>query len=429
MKPVLRIKGDDAVDEFEELLITYKNTVERFVKYRLNAVPDADDILQEVYITAYEKFHQLKNKDSFKFWILTIARNKCNDYFRKMAKFMELPIDEINENQLTYGIHGKLESTAVSDIVDLLPDKDKQMLYLYFWKDIPQEEIARKLNIPAGTVKSRLYTAKQNFKNQYQKGDNIMKTMPKSLPEYKIEAVNDHPFSIKWEEVMGWFLVPKLGEKLNWAMYNTATGKMMEFFETKVNGKATVHNIEGVDISVKQTVYDNGKPEVTDWNFVAQLTETHCRYLAAVRQEKDMKYYYTFLDEKFAQNWGFGENNCGNEVNFSPKGDIKRIGNEVTHNNKDFLLDIVGRYNVTVNEKTYDTVCIMDIETYDNNIVSEQFIDKNGRTILWRRYNKDTWQFESRGKKWSEIFPGNDRITVNGETYVQWYDCITDYIF
>ncbi len=66
-------------------------------------------------------------------------------------------------------------------------------------------------------------------------------------------------------------------------------------------------------------------------------------------------------------------------------------------------MDIVGRYTVTIGGKSYDTVCVMDIETYNCGVVSEQFLDKNGKTILWRRFNRDDWAIEYYQKKWSEI--------------------------
>ena len=91
-------------------------------------------------------------------------------------------------------------------------------------------------------------------------------------------------------------------------------------------------------------------------------------------------------------------------------------------------MDIVGRYTVTIGGKNYDAVCVMDIETYDCGVVSEQFLDKNGKTILWRRFNRDDWAIDRYKKLWSEQLPENDRLTVNGTTYVHWYDCITDYI-
>lgn len=82
---------------FEKLLEAERVSIERFVRFRLNFQADADDVLQEVYLTAYQKFPQLNKKDSFKAWIISIARNKCTDYFRKKAIQYEIPIDEISE--------------------------------------------------------------------------------------------------------------------------------------------------------------------------------------------------------------------------------------------------------------------------------------------------------------------------------------------
>ena len=197
------------MDEFERLLEAERVSVERFVRFRLNSKTDADDILQEIFFTAFQKFPQLIKKDSFKAWIISIARNKCNDYYRKKALQYEIPIDELTESELSDGRHGISVITTVRETLDLLGDKDKQILYLYFWKELPQAEIAKRLNIPVGTVKSRLHTAKQNFKARYpyntegSKGENTMKKLPEFIPEYKIEASTKAPFSVKWEEFLG----------------------------------------------------------------------------------------------------------------------------------------------------------------------------------------------------------------------------------
>jgi len=419
---------------FEGLLEAEQVSVERFVRFRINAKADADDVLQEVFLTAYQKFPQLKNKDCFRSWIISIARNKCNDYFRKKAGVYEIPIDALTGRELSHGRFGVLEVTTVRETLNLLGDKDKQILYLFFWKELPQAEIAKQLSIPLGTVKSRLYTAKQKFKNIYpyhteeSKGECTMKKLPALIPEYKIEACTEAPFAVKWEELMGWFLVPKLGEKLSWGMYDIPSRKCSHVFDMKVTGKAKVHGIEGVELTAREASYSN-KKEVINRTFVAQLTDTHCRYLATLRNDGDVRNYITFLDgDEFMPNWGFGEDNCGNETNIAVKGDIVRTGTTVTSADKDFLLDIVGRYTVTIGGKSYDTVCVMDIETYDCGVVSEQFLDQNGKTILWRRFNRDDWAIDRYKKKWSELLPENDRLTVNGTTYVHWYDCITDYI-
>lgn len=421
--------------DFEELLAEYGVFAERFVKFRISVRADAEDVLQEVYILAYEKFSQLKNQDSFKAWLISIARNKCNDYFRRQAGVMEIPLEVLEEKQLTDSRFGVAEGNMVQETLEKLGDKDKQILYLYYWKELPQAEIAKRLDVPLGTVKSRLHTARQNFKKQYPdykeaiKGEGKMKRLPEILPAYKIEEAKEAPFSVKWEELMGWFLVPKLGEKLSWGMYDIPSRKCNHIYDLKVTGKAKVHGIEGVELTAREASY-SVKKEVINRTFVAQLTDTHCRFLASLRTDGDVRNYITFLDgEEFMPNWGFGEDNCGNETNLSPKGDIMRDGNVITSVDKEFLLDIVGRYKVTINGKTYDTVCVMDIETYNAGVVSEQFLDENGKTILWRRFNRNDWAYDRYGELWSEQLPENEQLIVNGQVYVQWYDCVTDYIF
>lgn len=57
-----------------------------------------------------------------------------------------------------------------------------------------------------------------------------------------------------------------------------------------------------------------------------------------------------------------------------------------------------------------------------------QFIDKKGKTVLWKRFNRNNWEFNRYQKLWKDILPESETIVVNGETYVNWYDCITDYI-
>ncbi|MBR6477016.1 MAG: sigma-70 family RNA polymerase sigma factor [Lachnospiraceae bacterium] len=454
--------------EFELLLEQVKKSVEYFVKCKVSPAEDAQDVLQETYLTAYQRFDQLKDHGAFKAWILSIARNKCNDHFRQKAAVLEIPMEDGQEYSQGDGRMGIAEVLAVRDNLERLADKEKEILYLYFWKQMLQEVIAKMLDIPVGTVKSRLHAAKQRFRESYEgkaqqrlagagmqngsdlheerkkhnlqnsalsrqenelEGVNVMKRLPEYMPKYTITARAEEPFAVKWEELMGWFLVPRLGEELSWGMYDQPSGKCDHVYDMKVTGRAKVHGIEGVELTARESSYSE-KEEVINRTFVAQLTDTHCRYLATIRNDDGVRNFITFLDgEEFMNCWGFGEDNCGNETNLAPKGDIKREGNVITTAKKDFLLDIVGRYDVTICGKTYDTVCVMDVQTYNNGVVSEQFLDKNGRTILWRRFNKNDWHVEHYGGKlWSEQLPENDRLIVDGETYVQWYDCITEYV-
>ena len=425
------------MDAFEALLNTSRTAVERFVRFRIGTLSDAEDILQEVYLTAYQKFSQLKSKDSFKPWILSIARNKCHDYFRQKALQMEISLDAVTEKELRQSRLGVTPVSMVRETLALLGDKDKQILYLYFWKELPQADIAKALDIPLGTVKSRLHTAKQHFREIYPyppKGEITMTKLPKIMPKYTIEKVDALPFPVKWEELQGWQIIPRLGEKLSWGLYEAPSRKRTEYTEMEVTGKAMVHGIEGVEFVAVQygaeDYYRTGSSDKIERRFIAQLTDTHSRYLAESHEEDGIRKVYTFLDgEEFLENWGFGEDNCGNEVYPVSKGLLTREGNTVTGQTPKEVVDVVGRYQVTIGGKTYDTICIMDIQCFNDGVASEQYVDRNGRTVLWRRFNKNNWAMEHFGNQlWSEKFPDNEQLLINGEIYVHWYDCLSDYV-
>lgn len=425
------------MDDFELRLETVYPVLERYVQFRING-PDAPDIVQEVCLTAYRKRDSLKTSEAFKSWILAIARNKCSDYFRT-ARTDTVPLEEVPEVQLVLGRQGITVQSAVADTLEMLNNQDRQILELIFWQEMPHAQVAEHLGIPLGTVKSRLHHAKARFRANYpyppekSKGEETMGKMPIRMPDYTIEKLDGEPFECKWEEMQGWLIVPRVGEKLRWGMYDFPEKKLTSWCDMKVVGRAEVHGIEGVEITAVQygagDDRDKGFKDSMERRFIAQLTDTHTRYLAESHVENGVRKCYTFLDGEEFSNWSFGAENCGNEIHMKQKGLITREGSVVTAPKGMETIDVVGRYCVRINEKTYDTVCVMDAELYNEAVVSEQFIDRSGRTVLWRRFNRDDWAIESfGGKRWSEKLPDNERITVNGETYVHWYDCISEYI-
>lgn len=424
--------------EFEELLMKHYQPLERFVAYRIDKRYDAEDVMQDICLTASAKFSSLKNRSSFKAWIISIARNKCNDYYRSRSDHTDLSLDAVAETAMVAPKTGMFGRGIVAETLEMLGEKEKEILYLFFYEDLPQSEIAKRLGVPIGTVKSRLYHAKEKFRRIYpcppkSKGENKMEKLPEIMPEYRIERSELTPFSVRWEELQGWLIVPRIGQKLTWGMYDFPERRRTEYTEMEVIGKAEVHGIEGVEIVAMQydsaDYYRTGALDRVERRFVAQLTDTHTKYLAEMHMEDGVRKCYTFLDgEMFLKNWGYGEDNCGNETDLRPKGLLVRQGDFVTGTVVRETVDVVGRYNVTICGKTYDTVCVLDIECFNDAVASEQFVDKNGRTVLWRRFNRNDWAYGRYGKLWTEMLPDNECLTINGETYVHWYDCISDYI-
>ena len=425
--------------DLEKAITEHRRVIERYVRFRISQAADAEDVLQEVLSAAVVSLPNLREGANLKAWLLGIARNKCADYFRHKYRRGEVPLEDAGRIAILPTRFALTRDSLVQDTLEKLNPQDRQILHLCYWQELPQQEIARRLGVPLGTVKSRLHNARERFRAAYPhktKGATLMRSiMPKILPDYTITPSKLPPFPCKWEELMGWFIVPRLGEKLSWAMYDFPERVRTEEDRLTVTGRAVVHGIEGVEIEVEtndpmdcnQTGDDDA---YVQRSFVAQLTDTHCRILSETHSQGGVKQMYTFLDgDAFLDNWGFGPDNCGNEINLAPKGLITREGNMLTtRGGEKELLDVVGRYAVTIGGKRYDTICVIMHEVYMGGMVSEQFIDQQGRTVLWRRFNADDWHFDHYGKTWSEMLPDSEVLIINGKRYVHWYDCITSYI-
>ena len=423
----------------EQALKEHHRALERYVRFRIGNQTDAEDVLQEVYAAAARGYSSLREDSTIKPWLVGIARHKCADHFRRKYRQREVPLADAAHIAVLPARFAHVRDSLVLDALEKLSPQDQQILRLCYFQQLPQQEIANRLRLPLGTVKSRLHHARERFRAAFpmkQRGDVPMRSvMPKVLPDYTIVPSDLPPFPSKWEELMGWFIVPRLGEKLSWAMYDFPERVRTEEDHLQVVGRALVHGIEGVEIEV-ETIDPMSNNQTGDddayvqRSFVAQLTDTHCRILAETHSQGGLKQMYTFLDgDAFLQNWGFGEDNCGNEIHLVPKGLITRAGNVLTTlDGRNELMDVVGRYTVTLGGKSYDTVCVVMHEAYMGGMASEQFIDAQGRTILWRRFNADDWKLDYYGKTWSEMLPDSETLVINGKTYVHWYDCITSYV-
>lgn len=121
---------------------------------------DAGDALQEATIRAYKAFDQLKGgAAAFPFWIRRILVNTCTQILRKRSKVIpvERP-EDLTEEQIAPDVefaHG----SDVWDAVQSLDERYRAVVVLRFLNDMQLEDIAIALDIPLGTVKSRLHTA------------------------------------------------------------------------------------------------------------------------------------------------------------------------------------------------------------------------------------------------------------------------------
>ncbi|HSL62112.1 MAG TPA: sigma-70 family RNA polymerase sigma factor [Desulfotignum sp.] len=133
---------------------------------------DAQDILQETYLMAFDKFSQLKDPAKIKPWMLRILRNNFLKTCQKESARQQLQkIDYID--YLKSCVDRKdaddllaldAETRLVNQAIDALPVKYKEILTLYYMEDLRYKDIAKTLDIPMGTVMSRMNRAKEGLK-------------------------------------------------------------------------------------------------------------------------------------------------------------------------------------------------------------------------------------------------------------------------
>lgn len=168
------IDGDEAV--FAELVKRHKEKVRNIVYLTLSSSNSVDDIAQEVFITVYRHLKSFRFESQFTTWIYRITINKCKDHLRKRnVRRIFLPLSEEEKEPVFESIN---EDTDLKEIVRsaiaTLPDKLKIPLVLKDLEGFSYQEIADTMECEIGTVKSRIFRARESLKK-------VLKPMEKEL--------------------------------------------------------------------------------------------------------------------------------------------------------------------------------------------------------------------------------------------------------
>lgn len=122
---------------------------------------DTCDAIQETLINAYKSLNTLKNNEYFSTWIMKILINKCYDIIRKNKKIINIDEKIKIEQDMYYEMYSQESELEV--VLNKI-DKDLKMVtVLYYYDDLSVSEISEVLNIPEGTVKSRLSRARSKI--------------------------------------------------------------------------------------------------------------------------------------------------------------------------------------------------------------------------------------------------------------------------
>ncbi len=137
---------------------------------------DAEDLTQETFATALDKFHQLRELDRCKYWLLTILRNHfLRGVEKRRPELLDVPDDlayaSILESLVAEGdpetlFLKKTAATEVQSVLNALPEKYKLPIILFYTEGWAYKGIAEGLELSLGTVMSRLSRGRELMKKE-----------------------------------------------------------------------------------------------------------------------------------------------------------------------------------------------------------------------------------------------------------------------
>lgn len=139
---------------------------------------DAEDLTMEAFNKAFSKLDQYTTDFAFSTWLYRIAKNNCIDHLRRNKKDTDTLVNQ-QEAGLGIAAHElanqlpspeqlmitQQETQLLREIVETLHPKYKDIIKLHYFKELSCEEIAQKLDLPEGTVKVRLFRARELLYN------------------------------------------------------------------------------------------------------------------------------------------------------------------------------------------------------------------------------------------------------------------------
>jgi RNA polymerase sigma-70 factor (ECF subfamily) len=175
------LSGDSS--QFALLWQKYNKQIFASVLKLVRSIDDADDIVQDTFLKAFNALHSYNQTFPFPAWLYKIASNTCIDYFRR-KRIRPISIENINREggdiydiipdkstPIDVNIINNETKEQLLKAVEQLPLRFKQCIQLRHFEELSYEEISIKMNLPLGTVKITLFRARKMLLNMLSNKD------------------------------------------------------------------------------------------------------------------------------------------------------------------------------------------------------------------------------------------------------------------
>lgn len=146
-------------DDFTVQILDMKKTLYHIACGILRSEADREDAVQECICKAWEKRDSLKNDAAFRAWVTRILVNECYDICRRSGRVIVL--DELPESVAPEDTEGR----ELRELIMAMDEIYRMPIILFYIEGFNIREISKILQIPEGTVKSRLYAGRMKLRN------------------------------------------------------------------------------------------------------------------------------------------------------------------------------------------------------------------------------------------------------------------------
>ncbi|MBI4794020.1 MAG: sigma-70 family RNA polymerase sigma factor [Deltaproteobacteria bacterium] len=170
---------DGDAQAFNRLVLLYQTKIYNLALNYVKSPEEAKDLAQDIFVTVYRSLPKLREKEKFTSWLYQIAINHCRNRYKKLSRrgyfsnvslddeesYLQLPGDEGPEKLL----QRQNTINLVRSTIDSMADAEREIILLRDVQELAYEEISTILDIPLGTVKSKLNRARNALKDRLKK--------------------------------------------------------------------------------------------------------------------------------------------------------------------------------------------------------------------------------------------------------------------
>jgi len=161
----LAIDGDQHA--FDLLYRRWHPRLLRFAERQTGDIEDAKDVMQDAALAIAKNIHRLKDSHLFSSWAYTIVRRRAADHIKRKVKTRRVKSEAAKQPSAPTRL-GAEDVLSLKQALVALPETDRGLLTLFYLEGMSGTDLAAAMNLPLGTVKSRLFSARAKLKSIYE---------------------------------------------------------------------------------------------------------------------------------------------------------------------------------------------------------------------------------------------------------------------